>query len=62
MRDFKFWINAYSEVSGEYSNGWNDLDSAWADYRKQLEKVEKDGGEVEFLEIQVVISHKERNK
>lgn len=60
MKDYKFWVNAYSKISGEYSNGWNDLDMAWADYFKQLEKVKKKGGEVEFLEIEVVISHKEK--
>lgn len=54
MKYYKFWINAYSEVDGEYSKGWNDLDSAWNDYNKQMNKVTEDGGEVEFIQIEYV--------
>lgn len=60
MRNYKFWINAYSEVDGEYSKGWNDLNSAWNDYHKQVWKVVEDGGEVEFIQIEPIAEFENR--
>lgn len=56
MKDYKFWVNAYSEESGEYSNGWTDYEKAYEDYCNQLLKMKKENGYVEFLEVKVLSS------
>lgn len=54
MKDWKFWVQGYDKELGEFSTGWNDLMSAWADYHDKTNKVNEHGGHVEFIEVSQV--------
>ena len=60
MKEFKYWINAYSEVDGEYSNGFKNATEAFIEYDEQLEKIKKDGGNIEFLEVVTIASYERK--
>ena len=58
MKVFKFWVQGYDEEKGEFSNGFNDLNEAWADYHYKMNKVNEHGGHVEFIEVSQVAFYK----
>lgn len=53
MRDYKYWVNGYNEELGEFSLGFNDITKALYYYKKKMEEINKDGGEIELLEVSV---------
>lgn len=56
MSDFRFWVQGYDEVLGEFSVGFNDLMSARAVFHSKKNGVTEHGGHIEFIEIST-ISH-----
>lgn len=53
MRDYKYWVNGYNEKLGEFSIGFTDNMKALYYYKKKMEEISQDGGEIEFLEVSV---------
>lgn len=60
MRDYKYWVNGYNEALGEFSVGFKDNTDAFNYYCERLKEIERDNGEIELLEVEVLCSHKER--
>lgn len=60
MRDYKYWVNGYNEVLGEFSVGFKDNTNAFNYYCERLREIERDNGEIELLEVEVLCSHKEK--
>lgn len=60
MRNYKYWVNGYNEVLGEFSVGFKDNTDAFNYYYKRLREIERDNGEIELLEVEVLCSHKEK--
>lgn len=60
MRDYKYWVNGYNEVLGEFSLGFKDNTDAFNYYCERLKEIERDNGEIELLEVEVLCSHKEK--
>lgn len=56
MSDFNFWVQGYDEELGEFSTGFNDLMSAWAEFHSKKNGVTEHGGQVEFIEVSHVAS------
>ena len=60
MRDYKYWVNGYNEVLGEFSVGFKDNTDAFNYYSERLKEIERDNGEIELLEVEVLCNHKEK--
>lgn len=54
MRDYKYWVNGYNEELGEFSVGFKNVTTALAFYKKKMEEISQDGGEVEFLKVSTI--------
>lgn len=51
MKDWKFWVQGYDGELGEFSTGYNNEMTAWADYHEKKNGVSQHGGYVEFIEV-----------
>lgn len=60
MRDYRYWVNGYNEVLGEFSIGFTENTDAFNRYCEELKKIKRDGGEIELLEISVFQSYNNR--
>lgn len=60
MKKYKYWVNGYNEVLGEFSVGFKDNADAFNYYCEHLKKIKEDGGEIEFLEIKEICSYEGR--
>ena len=62
MKDYKYWVNGYNEVLGEFSIGFKDDMDAFKRYSEEFKKIKKDGGEIELLEISALCSFNNREE
>lgn len=60
MKYYKYWVNGYNEALGEFSVGFKDNTNAFNYYCERLREIERDNGEIELLEVEVLCSHKEK--
>lgn len=54
MKDYKYWVNGYNEVLGEFSIGFKENTDAFNYYCEELKKIKRDGGEIEFLAVDAI--------
>jgi hypothetical protein len=54
MKDYKYWVNGYDEVLGEFSIGFKDFDEAEFNYEDKLSRIKENGGNIELLDTSVI--------
>lgn len=62
MKDFKFWVQGYNETLGEFSVGFQNATTALTFYKKKMEEINQDGGEVEFLKVSTIQFYNNRGE
>ena len=62
MRDYKYWVNGYSEALGEFTFLSQNVNTALTFYEKKMKEISKDGGEVEFLKVSTIQFYNNRGE